>query len=89
VKADLSLEGARFTLPSPPPTQEMEVRFRLPEVKDEVRLVCKVQRTEAAGKETSVHVRFGDLDVRTELALARLLDFEERLEESLSEDGEG
>jgi hypothetical protein len=88
VKADLSLEGAQFTLGSPPAAPEMEVRFRLPEIKDEVRVTCTVQRTAPAGNETSVHVRFGELDVRTELALARLLDFEERLEESLSEDGE-
>jgi hypothetical protein len=88
VKADLSLEGAQFVLPSAPATQEMELRFRLPEIKDEVRIACRVQRLAAAGKDTSVLVRFGELDVRTELALARLLDFEERLEESMSEDGE-
>jgi hypothetical protein len=77
VLAELSLEGARFTAPSVVISSDVELRLRAAG-KRELRLPGRVQRMQRASGGTAVHVRFDELDVRTSLALARVLEEEHR-----------
>lgn len=83
--SDLSLEGASFHLGRALPSNDVELRFRLPDVLDELRIQGTVVRTQgdvSRGEPLAVHVRFGPVDVKQELALARFLQEEARLSES-------
>lgn len=85
---ELSLEGVSFRVSRPLASSEVELRFRLPDVIEELKLRAQVTRLrepgEASGEGLTVHVRFGPLEVRQELALARFLESEARLTESLT-----
>jgi len=73
--ANLSLEGAQFIAPAALISSQVEVRLQLPEM-EELRMPGQVTRMDPVGRATAIHVRFDALDVRTELALARMLDAE-------------
>ena len=71
---DLSLGGISWRGKTAPHGTEVDVRFRLPLVPKEVRARGEILRVKAAGVGIDFHLRFTDLDVRAELAIARYLD---------------
>ncbi|MFT3840265.1 MAG: PilZ domain-containing protein [Myxococcaceae bacterium] len=71
---DLSLGGIFFKGKSPPFGTQVEVRFRLPGVPREVKAVGEIIRLKEAGSDLDFHVRFTELDVTSELAIAKHLD---------------
>lgn len=73
VAADVSLEGAQYVVPAAVIRSAVELRLPLPD-KKELRLPGRVTRIRAQGRSTAVHVRFDELEVRTALALARVLE---------------
>lgn len=73
-QGDLSLGGISWRGKTAPHGTEVDVRFRLPLVPKEVRARGEILRVKAAGVGIDFHLRFTDLDVRSELAIARFLD---------------
>ncbi len=73
-QGDLSLGGISWRGKTAPHGTEVDVRFRLPLVPKEVRARGEILRVKAAGVTIDFHLRFTDLDVRSELAIARYLD---------------
>ncbi len=73
-EGDLSLGGIHWQGKTPPHGTEVEVRFRLPGIPKEVRARGEIIRLSDGGKSISFHVRFTDLDVQSELAVAKYLD---------------
>jgi hypothetical protein len=71
---DLSLGGISWRGKTAPHGTEVDVRFRLPQVPKEVRARGEILRVKAAGVGIDFHLRFTELDVRAELAIARFLD---------------
>jgi hypothetical protein len=71
---DLSLGGISWRGKTAPHGTEVDVRFRLPLVPKEVRARGEILRVKAAGVGIDFHLRFTELDVRSELAIARFLD---------------
>jgi PilZ domain len=73
-EGDLSLGGISWRGKTAPHGTEVDVRFRLPLVPKEVRARGEILRVKAAGVGIDFHLRFTELDVRSELAIARFLD---------------
>lgn len=73
-EGDLSLGGISWRGKTAPHGVEVDVRFRLPQVPKEVRARGEIIRVKAAGVGIDFHLRFTELDVRSELAVARYLD---------------
>ena len=73
---NLSLGGVYFTEGHPPYGTRVEVRFLLPGEREEVRAVGEILRVSREGKAFGAHVRFEDLPLETELAIARFLEGE-------------
>jgi hypothetical protein len=73
-EGDLSIGGIHWKGKTPPVGAQVEVRFRLPGVPRELRARGEIIRLSTAGKTISFHVRFTELDVESELAVARYLD---------------
>ena len=73
-EGDLSLGGISWKGKTAPHGTEVEVRFRLPKVPKEVRALGEILRVKSAGQGIDFHLRFTELDVRAELAIARYLD---------------
>ena len=73
-QGDLSLGGISWRGKTAPHGTEVDVRFRLPLVPKEVRARGEILRVKAAGVGIDFHLRFTELDVRSELAIARFLD---------------
>ncbi len=73
-EGDLSLGGIYWKGKNPPFGTKVEVRFRLPGVPAEVRAQGEIIRVMEKGRDLDFHVRFTDLDVADELAIARHLD---------------
>jgi hypothetical protein len=71
---DLSLGGIYWKGKNPPSGTRVEVRFRLPGVPAEVRAQGEIIRVMEKGHDLDFHVRFTELDVADELAIARHLD---------------
>jgi hypothetical protein len=71
---DLSLGGIFWRGKTAPHGTEVDVRFRLPGVPKELRARGELIRVKAAGAGIDFHVRFTELDVVSELAIARFLD---------------
>ena len=57
-----------------PKSQVVDVRFRLPGVPKEIRARGEIIRLSEGGKGIGFHVRFTELDVESELAVARYID---------------
>jgi hypothetical protein len=75
-EGDLSLGGIHWRGSSAPRGTAVDVRFRLPGEPKEVRARGEILRVMGQGKNIDFHVRFTDLDVQSELAIARFLDDE-------------
>ena len=73
-EGDLSLGGIYWKGKYPPFGTQVEVRFRLPGVPKEIRAQGEIIRVMDKGNEVDFHVRFTELDVADELAMARHLD---------------
>lgn len=73
-EGDLSLGGIYWRGKTAPHGTEVDVRFRLPGVPKEIRCRGEIIRVKAAGTTIDFHVRFTELDVQSELAIARALD---------------
>jgi hypothetical protein len=71
---NLSLGGIYFTEGHPPYGTRVEVRFLLPGQRGEVRAVGEILRVSREGKAFGAHVRFQDLPLEDELAIARFLE---------------
>lgn len=71
---NLSLGGVYFTEGHPPFGNRVEVRVVLPGTGVELRAVGEVLRVTREGGSFGAHVRFQDLPIEHELALARFLE---------------
>ena len=73
-EGDLSLGGIYWRGKTPPHGTEVEVRFRLAGVEKELRAKAEILRVRDEGTNIDFHVRFTQLDLASELAIARRLD---------------
>lgn len=73
-EGDLSLGGIYWKGKYPPFGTQVEVRFRLPGVPKEIRAAGEIIRVMEKGHDLDFHVRFTELDVADELAMARHID---------------
>jgi hypothetical protein len=85
VQGELGLGGAswRQTTPVSP---RYEVSFHLPDLAEDVVAKAEVVRTEPEATATRVRVRFVELPLVVELALARFVESAARLDDSLRSD---
>jgi hypothetical protein len=72
-EGEVGLGGASWWTRYPPIAAEVDIHFRMPEG-NEIRARAKVVRTVEDGADHRVQVKFTDLPVKTELALARYLE---------------
>jgi hypothetical protein len=77
---DLALGGIHWKTKQAPVGKGVEVRFRLPGVPKEIRAPGEIIKLSNQGKDVGLHVRFTELDVLDELAIAKFLDDAERSE---------
>jgi hypothetical protein len=70
---NLSLGGAYLEALHPPQGDRLEVRFLLPGRPDEIRALAEVLRVTREGERFGLHLRFIDLSLEDELAVARFL----------------
>lgn len=73
-EGDLAVGGAFFTARYPPAGTQYEVRFHLPGLPKDIRARGELLRIRDDKKGMGYHLRFKDLDVASELAIARYLD---------------
>ena len=73
-EGDLSLGGCAFKGSALEPGTQLEVRFRLPNLTDELKVRGEVLTVPEASQGGSTRVRFMDLPVEVELSIARHLD---------------
>jgi hypothetical protein len=74
VEGDISVGGMHFTDVRPIQGKKIDLRFKLPNRDAEVRVQGDVVEVSSKGNRYGAHVRFTDLDVETELAIARYID---------------
>jgi hypothetical protein len=70
---NLSLGGAFFEALHPPAGDRFEVRFLLPGRREEIQARAELLRVSREGERFGAHLRFVDLPLETELAIARFL----------------
>ena len=73
-EGDLALGGIAWKGKTPPLGKRVEVRFRLPRVSRELRAEGEILRVVRRTGGIDFHVRFTELDIQSELAIARYLD---------------
>lgn len=73
-QGDLSLGGIYWRGLTPPRGKRVEVRFRLPGIPREVKAEGEIIQLEQNGGRLGFHVRFTELDLESELGIARFLD---------------
>ena len=73
-EGDLSIGGIHWRGKTEPKGTEVDVRFRLPGVPKEIRAHGEIIRIAEGANARSYHVRYTELDVQSELALAKYLD---------------
>jgi hypothetical protein len=71
---NLSLGGVYFTEGHPPIGNRVEVRLLVPGTSVEIRALGEVLRVTREGGAFGAHVRFAELPLEAELALARFLE---------------
>ncbi|MGC3997957.1 MAG: PilZ domain-containing protein [Anaeromyxobacter sp.] len=72
-QGNLALGGAYFEAHHPPAGQRLELRFLLPGVREEIRTAAEVLRVTREGERFGAHLRFVDIPLEAELAIARFL----------------
>ena len=70
---NLGLGGAFYEALHPPAGNRVEVRFLLPGRREEIRAMADVLRVSLEGERFGAHLRFIDLPLEAELAIARFL----------------
>jgi hypothetical protein len=70
---NLALGGVWFDSFHPPVGSRVDVRFLIPGARDEVRAVGEVLRVSREGARFGAHVKFVDITLDAELAIARYL----------------
>ncbi len=73
VRGNLGLGGVWFEALHPPAGDRFEVRVLLPGVREEIRGRAEVLRITREGERFGAHLRFVELPLETELAIARFL----------------
>jgi hypothetical protein len=73
-EGNLGLGGVWFDAFHPPVGSRVEVRFILPGAPGEIRVVGEVLRVSREGDRFGAHVRFVDIPLEAELAIARFLE---------------
>jgi hypothetical protein len=73
-EGDISLGGIYWKGKTPSHGTNVEVRFRLTGVPKEIRANGEIIRVLDQGNNIDFHVRFTELEVESELAIARFLD---------------
>jgi hypothetical protein len=73
-EGDLSLGGIYWKGKYPPHGTDVEVRFRLAGIPKEIRAKGEIIRVMDRGNNIDFHVRFVELEVSSELAIAKYLD---------------
>ncbi len=73
-EGDLSVGGIHWKGQEPAFGTLVEVRFRLPGVPKEIRAKAEIIRVLEQGRDLDFHVRFVELDVADELAVARHIE---------------
>ncbi len=71
---NLALGGVYFTEGHPPCGARVEIRFLLPGQRTEVHAMGEILRVSREGSAFGAHVRFQDLPLEAELAIARFLE---------------
>jgi PilZ domain len=71
---NLALGGVYFTEGHPPYGTRVELRFIIPGTRHEVRAKGEILRVSREGGTFGAHVKFADLPLESELAIARFLD---------------
>lgn len=72
-RGNLALGGAFFEALHPPAGDRFEVRFLIPGGREEILAHAEVLRVTREGERFGTHLRFLDLPLDTELAIARFL----------------
>ncbi len=70
---NLGIGGVYFDALHPPVGSRMELRFLLPGVREEIRAVGEVLRVSRDGDRFGAHLKFVDIELDAELAIARFL----------------
>jgi hypothetical protein len=73
-EGDLSTGGIWWEGRYPPLGRKVELRFRIPGVVKEVTAEGEIIKLTDSGRDLGFHVRFTQLDVDSELAIARYID---------------
>jgi len=71
---DIGLGGIWWEGRYPPLGRKVEVRFRLPGVPQEIHASGEIIRLSESGRQLGFHMRFTQLDVESELAIAKYLE---------------
>jgi hypothetical protein len=74
LEGDISVGGLHFTGTSPIVGKQVDLRFKLPGREQEVLVHGEVVEVSEHNGLHGAHIRFGDMDVDTELAIARFID---------------
>ncbi len=72
-RGNLGLGGVFFDAYHPPPGTRVELRFLVPGGREEIRAVGEVLRVSLEGSRFGAHVRFVEIPLAAELAIARFL----------------
>jgi hypothetical protein len=70
---NLGLGGVFFTAGHPPPRSRMDLRLRLPGIRDEVVLEAEVVRVAEQAGQFGIHLRFVEPPLELEMAVAKYL----------------
>jgi hypothetical protein len=70
---NLALGGAFYLSLHPPAGQRLEVRFLLQGAHDEIRAVAEVLRVSREGSRFGIHLKFVEIPLDAEMAIARYL----------------
>ncbi len=70
---NLGLGGVYYTEGHPPVGNRVELRFLLPGTRQEIQATGEILRVSREGGTFGAHVRFAEMPVETELAIARYL----------------
>lgn len=73
-EGDLAVGGAFFRGRYPPAGNLYEVRFHLPGMSKDIRVTGELLRIRDEPKSKGYHLRFKDVDLASELAIAKYLD---------------
>ncbi|MFN7133355.1 MAG: PilZ domain-containing protein [Myxococcales bacterium] len=71
---DLSVGGAYFVVGETPEAGGVELKFKLPGVRKEIRTGADIIRVASNGGRFGVHVKFHEMETQDELAVAKFID---------------